>query len=267
LSGGFAGAYPALEAQMASRSTADTPETPAPLVFTGHVVQRNAATLPDIASKNTAIVAVDHVVAVPPMFVGLTGTEITVRFGPIRVPPLGSSRTFHATGWIYGPSIAVDAVSVEPARPEAVAAATRRSAQSTAKDSALVGRMDTADLGVVGEVTAVHPVEVPTTRISEHDPVWHQATIKVDEVVKGQPDTTEVNVVFPLSDDVRWRGSPKYHAGQQGIWLLHRGDVPESHGPATRAAAADVGDVLTALNPTDFLPLEELGRVKALLDQ
>ena len=88
-------------------------------------------------------------------------------------------------------------------------------------------------------------------------------------MVKGRRGTREVNVVFPDSDDVRWRKVPKYHEGQQGIWLLHRGAVPASHGLAPKAAAAlpQLGDALTAVNKNDYLPLEELGRVKALLQK
>ena len=252
---------------MATRRKTGSETAPAPLVFIGHVVKAKAATLPDIATTNTAIVAVDHVVAAPAMFASIAGSEITVRFGRLTIPPVGSSRTFHAAGWIYGASMAVDAIKIEAARDTGVAAAARRSEQSTAKDTALASRLDSAHLGVVGEVTSVRPIDVPTTHISEHDPVWHEATIKVDEVVKGRRGTREVNVVFPQSDDVRWQKVPKYHTGQQGIWLLHWGSVPASHGLAPKAAAAlpQLGDALTAVNKNDYLPLEELGRVKALL--
>ena len=249
--------------------TTGSPDVTAPLVFIGHVTQPRAATIPDIATSNTAVVAVDHVVAAPPMFAALDGTELTVRFRQIAIPRAGASKTFHVTGWIYGAGIAVDAVGVEDAQSESIAAAARRSEQSTAKDSALAARLDAAHLGVVGQVTSVRPVEVETTRISEHDPAWHEATIRVDEVVKGRKSTREVNVVFPQSDDVRWRRVPKYHTGQQGIWLLHRGSVPASHGlPAKGAASVPrAATALTAATPMDYLPLEELGRVKALLNK
>ena len=254
---------------MATRRTSAASAAPAPLVFIGRVVKAKAATIPDVATNNTAIVAVDHVVAAPAMFTAIAGSEITVRFGRMTIPPVGSSRTFHATGWIYGNSLAVDAVKVEAAQEHAAAAVARRTEQSSAKDSALAARLDAAHMGVVGEVTSVRPLDVPTTHISEHDPVWHEATIKVDEVVKGRRGTREVNVVFPDSDDVRWRKVPKYREGQQGIWLLHKGAVPASHGLAPKAAAAlpQLGDALTAVNKNDYLPLEELGRVKALLQK
>jgi hypothetical protein len=74
-------------------------------------------------------------------------------------------------------------------------------------------------------------------------------------------------VLFPRSDDVRWHKVRKYSPGQQGIWLLHKGSAAAAHGLAPKAVAAlsAVGDALTAVAPPDFLPLEELGRVKALL--
>ena len=252
---------------MASAKQAGTPAEQAPLVFTGHVVKAKAATLPGIAASDTAIVAVDHVVAAPPMFMAISGSQITVRFGKLALPSVGSAQTFHTKGWIYGQGIAVDALRVETEQTKPMAAAALRSAHSTAKDGALAARLKTAQMGVVGEVTAVRPMEVQTTRISEHDPVWHEATIKVDEVVKGKKGTTEVSVVFPQSDDVRWHNVHKYSPGQQGIWLLHKGSTPAAHGLAPKAALAltAVGDSLMALHATDFLPLEELGRVKALL--
>src|SRR4029453_16278238 len=115
---------------MATRRKSGSATAPAPLVFIGHVVKARAATMPDIATNNTAIVAVDHVVAAPAMFTAIAGSEITVRFGRMTIPPAGSSRTFHATGWIYGASLAVDAVKVEAAREQSAAAVARRTEQS-----------------------------------------------------------------------------------------------------------------------------------------
>ena len=118
-------------------------------------------------------------------------------------------------------------------------------------------------------MTAVKQSDVETTHISEHDPGWHEATIHVDEVVKGAKNTKEVSVLFPNSDDVRWHKVPKYSEGQQGIWLLHkaRKQDPKGIAPKVFAAMPAVGEALTAVHSTDFLPLEELGRVKALLQK
>src|SRR5262249_9117424 len=155
-----------------------------------------------IVADDTAIVAVDHIVTAPALFASLSGSQITVRFSALPMPPVGSTRTFHTKGWIYGQGIAVEALRVEAEQSKPAAAAALRGAHTSAKDNALTSRLKTAHVGVVGEVTSVKPAEIETTRISEHDPVWHEATIKVDEVVKGKKDTREVSVVFPQSDDV-----------------------------------------------------------------
>jgi len=47
------------------------------------------------------------------------------------------------------------------------------------------------------------------TYISEHNPIWQEATIKVDDVLKGKKNTKEVKVIFPASDDIRWKKTNK----------------------------------------------------------
>ena len=79
---------------MPSQTKAGTPAEQAPLVFSGHVETLKAASLPGIAAADTAIVVVDHVVTAPAMFAALAGAHITVRFGTLPMPPVGSPRTF-----------------------------------------------------------------------------------------------------------------------------------------------------------------------------
>src|SRR6185503_20999692 len=85
---------------------------------------------------------------------------------------------------------------------------------TAAADADIKERIDSAELGVVGKVIKVKKASVPdtplsltaskatakdeppTTRISEHDPNWHEATIKVDEVVKGEKSAKNVKVLF-----------------------------------------------------------------------
>ena len=93
-------------------------DPPAALVFTGHVVQAKAATMPEISADDTAIVAVDDVVTAPPMFSAIAGTQITVRFGNLTIPRVGSVRTFHTRGWMYGQGLAVDAVQIDQEQPK-----------------------------------------------------------------------------------------------------------------------------------------------------
>ncbi len=252
---------------MVTRQKTRKSAEPTPFVFTGRIVKLNAATLPDIACDRTAIVQVDHVVSSPAMFAAVTGAQITVRFAKLPIAARGATLTFFTKGWIYGQGIAVDAVDVRAESSKPVAAVSLRGARADSKDAVLKARLKSAEIGVVGEVTSVEAAGLQTTRISEHDPVWHEATIKVDEVVKGKKGTKQVKVLFPRSDDVRWHKVAKYAIGQQGIWLLHKAATQDAAGIATKAfpAIAAAGDALTAAHSADFLSLDELGRIKALL--
>ena len=122
---------------------------------------------------------------------------------------------------------------------------------------------------VAGRVTEMAKSDKGPTYISEHDPDWHEATIDIDEVVKGKKDIKQVKVLFPNSDDVRWHKIGKYAPGQQGVWLLHPGQQQDTKGiPAKVMAAVPAGpDVLTALHPSDYLPLHELERVRAMISK
>ena len=68
-------------------------------------------------------------------------------------------------------------------------------------------------------------------------------------------------VRFPASTDVRWSKATKFSPGQEGFFLLHRGESkPEDR---KRVAAAGLGavtsvsgDVYTALHPLDFQPFD-----------
>jgi hypothetical protein len=236
-------------------------------IFVGKVVKSKAATMEGIAGNNTAIVQVERVISAPDIFGSLGGHQITARFKNASEVNKRGSLTFFANGWIFGASIAVDVIGTAPATPALAAASLVRNAKVSMSDSTLKARIDSAELGVAGRVAAVTKSDKGPTHISEHDPNWHEATIEVDEVVKGRKNIKQVKVLFPDSDDVRWHKVGKYAAGQQGVWLLQPGQRQDSKGiPAKVMAAVPTGrDVLTALHPYDYLPLHELERVRALV--
>jgi hypothetical protein len=181
----------------------------------------------------------------------------------------GGSFTFFANGWIFGSSIAVDLVGTakETDRPAVTSAV--RSAHVAIKDSVLSARLASAKMSVVGTVARVTKSDKQPSHISEHDPNWHEATIDVDEVIKGKKGIKLVTVLFPNSDDVRWYKIGKYTTGQQGIWMLQPGAKQDPAGiPAKVLAAVPAGaDVLTTLHQADYLPLHELERVRALANK
>lgn len=265
-------------------------EAKAAFIFTGKVVKSRSATIKDIPVEDTVIIQVDTITKVPAMFASLVGQQVTVRFKNLPELKEGTIITVFANGWIFGEGIAVDAVSFTEKTDKTELASMVKSVNTSNADSELKERLNSAELGVVGKVVKVEkaavqedahtlagigaldaetPMEVETTHISEHDPDWHEATIQVDEVVKGQDDAKEVKVLFPKSDDVRWYNISKYKEGQQGIWLLQKGKTQNPNGIAPKVFAAIPADEtkFTTLHAVDFLPLNELGRVKSMVNQ
>jgi hypothetical protein len=136
-----------------------------------------------------------------------------------------------------------------------------RQSRQGAADQALRDRLTHAPLVVLGTVTVVRRVDVARPRISEHDPDWRDATIKVERQLKGSltPGTDTVHVLFPASQDVRWFQSPKFTQGQVGIFLLHLGELPASAIPKKAEPA------YTALNSLDFQDRDQVSRITQLL--
>jgi hypothetical protein len=241
----------------------------AAFIVVGRVVKSKASLDPALASDNTVIISVDQVLTSPAMFAAIVGQQITVRLPPGASLKTGQRRTFFANGWVYGATLAVDAVGVTEETDAASLRPALADAHSEARDQAVKARLDSSVLGVVGTVTSVARTGPGTGPISEHDPDWHEATIQVDEVIKGEQTTKETRVLFPKSDDARWRGVPKYSEGQQGIFMLQRAtdQAPGGLAPHVLKAAAEAPEApnaLTALHHDDYLPLSELERVRAL---
>src|ERR1017187_3655339 len=252
---------------MASKQQVRKYAAQAAFVFIGTVVKRKAATVPGIQTNDTAVVHIDHIVTAPAMFTALNGQQITVRLKDIAAIRKGSAMTFFTNGWIFGTSIAVDAIGhIADTGKQAMASMVHTSVTSH-KNNILRARLNSAVMSVVGTVSKVQRSETRVIHISEHDPDWHEATIQIDEVLKGRKGTRQVSVLFPKSDDVRWHTTAKYTEGQKGIWIVQKGRKQDSRGigPKVFAAIPSGKDVLTTLPPSDFLPLNELGRVKSLL--
>jgi hypothetical protein len=236
-------------------------------IFVGKVIKTKAATMKEIAADNTAVVQVERVITAPDMFTSLTGAQITVRFKKPAEIKKGDTLTIFANGWIFGSSLAVDAVGTIEETDKVAMTPMVRNALVASNDSVLRARLDSAEMAVAGKVSKVAKREVEPSHISEHDPNWQEATINVDEVIKGKKDVKQVTLLFPGSDDVRWHQIGKYTTGQQGIFLLQRGEKQDPTGiPPKILAAVPAGpEVLTTLHSADYLPLHELERVKALV--
>jgi hypothetical protein len=236
-----------------------------------------------VADEDSTVVRVDQVIQSPDLMRHLTGQEVTVLGAGGKVKN-GQQATFYTDGVMFGDSIVVNAVNIveAKAKPVAAAAATEAAAPdppSNLKAQRAEERFDAADLVVSGQVKTVHTVDQPATataspnqpptRISEHEPVWQDAVIQVDEVHKGELPNGEVVIRFPSSSDVLWHRAPKFEAGQSGVFMLHRNEPKAvSKGIAAAAVAvAGAAEPYTALDPADFHPADATNIINAVLEK
>lgn len=90
----------------------------------------------------------------------------------------------------------------------------------------------TSDLVIVGKVsnvTRVKYIGIPIVR--EHDPKWMQAIVQIESIEKGTfASGNRAVVLFPSSNDVAWKDSPRLFIEEEGIFILHKGPIPQLNG-------------------------------------
>jgi len=262
-------------------SSAATPlADKAKFVFQGTVKTAKATTegLEQVkVSDRTLVVRVDRVIHAPEALSDYAGQDITVQLasGEEKLKP-GQTVIFYTNGWIFGKTVAVQSVGHEPATPASAAALSShphdpvRSLQSREA----LSQAASADLIVTGRVSAVQLPAAESQararamasgrtaeRISEHAPLWQEAVIDVDQVHKGSHTGKQLVIRFPSSTDVRWHKAPKFRTGQEGVFLLHKDQIPAAARALAAMGGAGPGEY-TALDPADVQPLEELPRIK-----
>jgi hypothetical protein len=262
-------------------ATQPAPEQ-ANFVFQGTVQQLKATTMPEEvpATSRTAVVRVDRIIRSPEALSDYAGRDITVEMVPSAKVTQSQVLIFHTNGWVFGEGLAVRAIRQEPATATGVAALAAHPDDPvrTLQTRDLDAQAQAADLIVSGRVAAIRLLEgeaearatlstAPTggtRRISEHDPLWQEAVVQVDAVHKGTHPSKQVVVRFPSSTDVRWYHAPKFRAGQEGVFLLHKEQLAPGTGAATAEAvsvpALGAGEY-TALSQSDVQPLDELPNI------
>jgi hypothetical protein len=260
---------------MAAKPSAEELARQARFIFQGTVQKVKAATLKELTPTDRhAIVRVDRVIQAPEALTDFAGQEITVQLAPDEKVTAGQTFVFYTNGWIFGESLAVQSVGHVDATPAAVAtlASHPDDPVRSLQTREMLTQAAAADLIVTGRVSAVRlPEQEAQTRatamatgrtserISEHAPLWQEAVIDVDQVHKGSHAQKQVVIRFPASTDVRWYKAPKFHTGQEGVFLLHKDQLTEAQ---TRGLAAPPpAGAYTALEPSDVQPLEELHRI------
>jgi hypothetical protein len=242
------------------------------IIFSGTVSQLAATSFPDVPkSAQTIVVKVDSVEKKPAAVSLKKGDSVTVEVKDASAFQEGTHATFYTDGWIFGSGVAVKELGHElgdATGPVEGAGAEKLSGQGKDKisDQELMDRMKASDFVVVGRVTDVHKWNVPKpksgapSRVTEHDPDWHEAVVEVQSVLKGgKVKGNKVIVRFPNRNDVAWVSSPKFAKNQRGIFCLNR---DQSTGAPAYAGGQQV---YTCLGHGDALPISEEARVRSLL--
>ena len=271
-------------------------------VFKGTVLKLKAATMAAVpVTDKCVVVRVEEIIEAPDAMTDFAGREITVELGGGKKIKKGEQAIFYSNGWIFGEGLAVRSLYHRPARAgfAAMGVAPGNPVENLANKNARI-RFEQSRTVCTGRVTSVRlppaqmtalrassaaimgaesatdtsVVEPYFTPVSEHDPIIQEAVVEVDTVLKGERVAKEVTVRFPNSTDVQWYKAPKFRAGQQGFFMLHKEETTESV-PAGAAAgmsmvaatmaADDVEDAYTAMHQADFQPLDQPGGVRNLI--
>src|SRR5467141_840020 len=224
-------------------------------------------------SAQTVVVRVDSVLKKPSAVSLKKGDNVTVELKDPSAFQQGTQATFYTEGWIFGSGVAVKELghefgpgSGETSKPASANEKAYQQDREQISDQELQDRLNAADFVVIGRVTNVHRWNAPksaTTRVSEHDPDWHEAVVEVQSVLKGgQVKGNKVVVRFPGRNDVAWVHSPKFEKNQQGIFCLNR---DQTSGVSTEKLGGRQVTVYTCLGHGDSLPLSDAPRVRSLL--
>jgi hypothetical protein len=228
------------------------------VIFRGTITHpRNKGLVRVDSTEETAVVHVDTVYYLRGGGMKLDGQDIALKAQEVSEADVGKPMVFFAKSWLYGASVALAEVGRIPgdskfaAKPQIVESLQR------VKNNRILYRISLANLIVIGKVSDVDSAD----ELSDLPPSAREAlkfaTIQIDSVEKGQYTSKSVKVLFPQSAEPRWR-MPRYHRGQEGIWLLQRNQT-ERKGPLYGIPA------YTALDSDDFHPKDEVEEMRALI--
>ncbi len=281
---------------MAANSRAEDLARQARFVFQGRVKRLGASTMKEaVQAGRTAIVTVDEVLQAPEALRHYAGKDVTVQLRAGQKLAAGQAAVFFTNPWLFGKSVAVQALAVQPAvkkARDAVRVGVERDPVRTLDERDARAHVESADVVVSGRVKSVRVPDVPAPkavrgaraaaapgatlqRPSEHDPMWREAVVEVEDVHKGSHKRKTIIVRFPASRDIMWSEAPKLRPGQEGYFVLHKpseGETPplaagtkgaraaKARKPKAAKAAAGA-QVYTILHAGDF---ESFTRPQAL---
>ena len=194
------------------------------LVFRGSVLKLHTSTvdLPD--ASDLGLVRVTDIIEGEAVLRAYLQQPITVRFRDIRAVKPGQTAIFFARHWISGRGLAVQEVAMKADNAD-LAGQKEDIIRDRAKlnEDSLRDKLKASEHVIVGRVISIKRLPENPKLESEHDPMWTEAEILVDEGLKGSfKQGDHVKVTFAASNDIMWVKAPRLIRGQPAILLLTR---------------------------------------------
>lgn len=241
------------------------------VIFFGTVTKLNATSFAEVpVSENNAVVKVDVLLEKPGAVSIANGQEVTVQLRDPSAFRVGTKATFYADGWIVGKGIALvevghafvqepDSISIRAKSTKSYIEAKRQLAEARLK-----AQIDSAEVVALAKVTRIQsPVKPESGQkwITEHDPEWQEAILKVEAGIKGVTDGDEIVVRFPGTMDVMYFGIPKFREGESQIVLLGKDSV--SGLPKAMVAGKQVETYIVE-KPADVIAKENIEQIRRI---
>jgi len=209
-----------------------------------------------VGPEKTVAVQVDEILQSTDVLRGLAGSTVLVASKDAGT--LEGRLLFFTNGVAYGERVVVQEVGHADPSPEALRGTSALIEAASARP--LQQRIAGADLIITGKVVSSAPAEQPSIFRSEHDPDWWIARVQVQSVLKGAKPSKEIEVLYPHSMDIAWYKSPKLEEGLSGIFILRHVNADQSPPEVGRS-------IYQAVDPLDFLPIENLQEVRRMIGQ
>jgi len=225
------------------------------VIIDATVSQLQISNEPTVSANERLVVAqVDKVLRAGPALSKLAGQAVTIELATGYRPQVGERVIFFTNGLVYGTQVVLREIGHREGTAQSEKEVT--AAIESLPIRHLESRLETADFVVVGRVKHVRPsgLKEPT---SFHSPKWMIADVNVTHWLKGKPSDGEIAVLFPSAHDVLWAGAPRFHQGEEGIFLLRKGYRKWGAPPEAQSA----------LDAADFQPMDTLSHIRSLLRQ
>ena len=225
-------------------------------VFVGTVRQIKTSTINTQDVSKLAVVRVDKILRATHPYQAQEGKLVTIQLLDPQYAKLGQQSIYFTRSWHFGDSLGVIEIGhIDNPTQDTIKQTTMENTrmQTQQAEQELTALLSSAELVVSGRVVTIRKSKIPPG-LSEHNPDWHEADIRIEKILKGGFDKDTVTILFPKSNDVIWYKAPKYQPGMEGVWLLKSIDFSGKRLPYP-----------AAINPREFRQMNELENIQKLL--